>query len=473
MPVDRAATAPKVSTPSGHLSEQQVSVAWTVAATSFGFALIQLDVTIVNVALPRIGADLATGVAGLQWIVDAYALVFAALLLSAGFIGDRFGARRVYQAGLALFALASLGCGLAAALPTLIAARALQGVGAALMLPSSLALLNRAAGHDATLRAKAIGWWTAAGSITIAAGPIVGGAILGVTSWRAIFLVNLPVCAVGAWLSLRVPHVPRQTGGRGHDILGQVLGCLALAGLVGAVIEAKPLGLAHPVVLSGAALGVAATLAFLWVEKRAAAPMLPLGLFKAPGFAACLAYGVIVNLTYYGIVFVLSLYLQKALGYSAARAGLAYLPLTATFFIVNVASGSLVSRFGARPPMIIGALVDALGFGLLLFLGSASPYSAMLLPFALMPAGMGTGVPAMTGAILASVPKERAGIASAVLNAGRQAGGAMGVALFGALAGAEADHIVAGLHLSALVAVLLLCLAAALAFAFVPRRIDS
>ncbi len=446
------------------------TIRWTVSATSFGFALVQLDVTIVNVALPRIGSDLGTSVAGLQWVVDAYALVFAALLLTAGFLGDRFGAKRLYFGGLGLFALASLCCGLAATAGTLIVGRALQGIGAAAMLPSSLALLNQASGHDAKLRAWAVGWWTAAGSITIAAGPIVGGLILGAASWRAIFLVNLPICALGAWLTSRVPDTDRTNGKRGFDPLGQILGIVALGALVGAVIETKPLGLTHPLVLAGFALGVAAALAFVAVETKASTPMLPLGLFRAPGFAACIIYGTVVNLTYYGIVFVLSLYLQRGLGYGAVATGFAYLPLTATFFAVNVLSGTLVGRFGSRPSMVWGAVVDAIGFALLLRLSLGSPYAAMLLPFALIPAGMGTGVPAMTTAILAGTAKEMSGIASAVLNAARQAGGALGVALFGALAGETPDHVVSGLHASAVAAVALLLCAAVLSAWAVPRR---
>ena len=443
------------------------TVHWTTLATSFGFALIQLDVTIVNVALPRIGESLQTGIAGLQWVVDAYALVFAALLLTAGFLGDRFGARKVYLSGLALFALASLACGVAPDAEWLVAGRVLQGVGAAAMLPASLTLLNHAAGHDAKLRAKAVGWWTAAGSITIAAGPVVGGLTLAVARGRMIFLVNLPICLIGALLTLRVPETERRQGG-GFDFLGQILGIVALAALVGAIIEGKPLGVGSPRVLALFAAGVAAGIGFVVAESRVASPMLPLKLFRAPGFAVCVVYGMATNLTYYGIVFVLSLYLQKTLGYSPAQAGLAFLPLTATFFIVNVASGTLVGRWGSRPPMVGGALVDAAGFALLLTLGPHAGFAALVVPFVLTPAGMGTGVPAMTTAVLAGVDKALSGVASATLNAARQAGGAMGVALFGALAGE--GHVVAGLHAAAMIAAGLLVAVAVAAAVLVPRR---
>ena len=301
-------------------------------------------------------------------------------------------------------------------------------------------------------------------------GPIVGGLILGVTSWRAIFLVNLPVCALGAALALRVPETVRENWGRGFDPVGQILGIVALGALVASVIEAKPLGLTDPLVLGGFTTALAAGLAFVAVEARIATPMLPLSLFRAPGFSVCIVYGMAANLTYYGIVFVLSLYLQSGLGYGAAETGLAYLPLTATFFVVNVTAGLLVGRYGSRPPMVWGAVVDALGFALLLGLGLQSPYVAMILPFALMPAGMGTGVPAMTTAVLASVDKGMAGTASAVLNAARQAAGAMGVALFGAFAGDSPTHIVSGLHASATIAVVLMLIVAATAAVGIPKR---
>ncbi len=448
-----------------HTPPDNHRIGLTVTAASFGFALIQLDVTVVNVALPSIARSLGADTAHLQWVVDAYALSFAALLLSAGFIGDRLGARRVYLVGLGLFALASAACGLCPDTAWLIGARVAQGVGAAAMLPCSLTLINHAAGHDRALRARAVGWWTAAGGVSIAAGPIVGGLLLGVSGWRSLFLINLPVCAVAALLALKVEEARGEepAAGRGLDPAGQTLAALAMAGLTAAVIEAKPLGLASLLVWALFGLGAAAGAGFVWVERRSRAPMLPLGLFARPGFAPAVAYGVIANLTYYGMVFVLSLYLQRTLGYAPLIAGLAYLPLTATFFGVNVLSGWWVSRAGSRTPMVWGALIDAAGFALLLSLGAASPYGWMLPAFVLMPGGMGSGVPAMTTAVLASVDKAQSGIASGALNAARQAGGAIGVALFGALAAGDGAHIVLGLHLSAAIAVGLLLAAALIA----------
>jgi len=445
------------------------TAAVVTAAASFGFALVQLDVTIVNVALPKIGSTLGLDVSGLQWIVDAYALAFAALLLTGGWLGDRFGARRIYLGGMVVFALASLGCALAPSGAWLIAWRVVQGIGAAAMLPTSLTLINHATGHDSKLRAQMIGWWTAAGSITIAAGPIIGGLLIGLAGWQSIFYVNVPLCAAGLLLTWRLPEATRSEGARGFDLAGQLLAIVALATFTGSVIEARLAGIGSALVIGGFVVALAAALLFILVESRASAPMLPLRLFRSEGFSAAVGYGIIVNFTYYGIVFVLSLYLQRVLGYSAIATGLAYLPLTASFFGVNLFSGWLIGKIGSRLPMIAGAFIDAVGFALLLLLGAGSAYWMMLAPFALMPLGMGLGVPAMTTAVLVSVDRKEAGIASGVLNAARQAGGAIGVALFGALSGDKVAHIVIGLHRSALAAIALLLIGAALAIFAFPR----
>ncbi|GLQ88413.1 MFS transporter [Dyella flagellata] len=451
----------------------QHNIARVTTAASFGFALVQLDVTIVNVALPRIASELHAGVAGLQWVVDAYALAFAVLLLSMGYLGDHLGARRVYLGGMLLFALASVFCGCSGNSTMLIAGRTLQGVGAAAMLPCSLALLSHATAHEHALRARAVGWWTASGAIAIAAGPIIGGLLMSVTSWRSIFFVNVPICALGAWLTWRVPETERKEHNGRFDLRGQALAIAALTGLTMAVIEAKPLGWTHPLVLACVGMALLAAPLFVYVESRCTVPMLPLKFFRAPGFSVAVAYGVIVNLSYYGIVFLLSLYLQQVHGYSALRTGLAYLPLTATFFGVNVFSGWLVGRSGARLPMVLGALIDGAGFALLLLLDAGSPYLLMLPAFALLPCGMGLGVPAMTTTVLGAVDKRVSGTASGVLNAARQAAGAIGVALFGSLAGSSNDMIVRGLHRSAWIALVMLLMAAALAFRGIAVRIGT
>lgn len=439
-------------------------------ATSFGFVVVQLDVTIVNVALPRIGADLGTGSAGLQWVVDAYTLAFAVLLLSAGALGDRLGSKKAYLAGFLVFTAASVGCGLAPGGAALIVARAFQGMGAALLVPSSLALLNHAFAHDPRQRARAIGMWTAASAVAIASGPVVGALLLRSLGWRSIFFVNVPLCAVGLALTLRaVRQALHDEVDHPLDLPGQFLAIAALTGLTGAVIEFRPLGPLHPLVLGGLALAAAAGAGFVAVERRVRAPMLPLAFFQLPNVSAATVFGILVNFTYYGVVFVLSFYLQQTHGYSPLRAGLAYLPLTATFVFSNLSSGWMAGRYGPRTPMVLGALIGAAGFGLLRRLDAASPFLAMLPAFVLIPGGMGLAVPAMTTKILSSVDRARSGTASGVLNAARQAGGAMGVAVFGALAGGSNGRVVAGLHASALISCVLLLGAALLARSIRPH----
>jgi DHA2 family methylenomycin A resistance protein-like MFS transporter len=441
---------------------------WVIAAASFGFMVVQLDVTIVNVALPAMARDLGGGTAGLQWVVDAYTLAFAVLLLSAGVLGDLFGARRLYLAGFGLFAAASAGAALAPNAGLLIAARAIQGAAAALMVPNSLVVLNFATGHDDKLRARAVGIWTAASGMSIGIGPVVGGLLLSF-GWRSIFWVNLPICLVGAALTLAfAPVTPLHPEDRRLDLPGQVLAILALTGLVGGVIEARPLGLTHPLVIGAGLLFVAAAIGFVLVEQRTRAPMLPLHFFRKAGFDAAVGYGVAVNLSYYGVLFVLALYLQGAHGWTPLQAGLAILPLTLTFIVSNLVSGWLIGRFGSRFPMMIGGLIGAVGYGLLITLDARSSFAHMLPIFLLIPFGMGLGVPAMTTAILAGVDHAWSGTASAVLNAARQAAGAMGVAIFGALA--ANGEAVRGLHASGLVSAALLLTGAALAWRWVAGK---
>jgi DHA2 family methylenomycin A resistance protein-like MFS transporter len=296
------------------------------------------------------------------------------------------------------------------------------------MLPNSLALLNQSFGHEPKLRARAVGLWTASGAISIAAGPVAGGLLIAAFGWRSIFLVNLPICAAGLLATLLwiprpqtaqrgAPAAARGNTGatpRGIDLTGQCLAIVALTAFVAAVIEWRPLGFAHPLVAGGFVAALLAAGAFLFVEARVARPMLPLSLFGTRTFSAAVLFGICVNLTYYGMVFVLSLYLQRVRGYTPLQAGLAFLPLTGGFLISNVASGWVIGRLGVRVPMILGAITAGLGYGLLHLVDAGTPLIGLLLPFLLIPSGMGLAVPAMTTAVLASTEARRAGRAPRV-----------------------------------------------------------
>ena len=428
------------------------SFALVVLATCMAFVVGQLDVTIVNVALPAMAHALGADVAGLQWVVDAYAVAFAAFMLSAGALGDRFGARRAFQWGMAIFALASIACALAPTAGALDAARAVQGFGAAVMLPNSLALLNHALAHDARARARGIGYWTAAGSISIALGPVLGGLLVSGVGWPAIFWVNVPLCVAGFWLSRHLQETPTGRDRPPLDVAGQLLATLLLAALIATLIESRARGFGDPLVWGGGVATLALAAALAVVERRAAAPVIATDLFALRDFRGAVFFGTVVNGTYYGAIFVIALFLQVARHYTPIQAGLAFLPLTAGFFLSNVLSGRVVTRFGTRKPMIVGALIDLAGFGVLALASTTASLPLMLLGFLLIPTGMGLAVPAMTTTVLSAVDKSRSALAAAILNTARQAAGAIGVAVFGALAHGDADHIGAGLRLTCLVA---------------------
>ncbi|MBN9384185.1 MAG: MFS transporter [Chitinophagaceae bacterium] len=429
------------NTPSG----KKLSFGYIVTTTSLAFVVSQLDVSIVNIALPSIADAFSADISSLQWIADAYTVAFAALMLSAGGMSDRLGSRRIFQSGLLIFGLASTGCGLAWNTGSLVAFRALQGIGAATMIPSSLSILNQAFSHQADQRARAVALWTMAGGISIAAGPILGGLFLHISSWRLIFIVNIPICLIGLLLSARLNESERHPH-QGLDIPGQFLWMLALTAFIMGIIEWHSLGIHHPLIIGCFLFSGLMLLLFLRLERQAKAPILPLDLFKTPVFNVLLLLGVVVNNAYYGTVFVLSLYLQNVLHYASVRAGLAFLPLTGGFIISNLLSGKLMAKYGIRLPLLFGALLASAGYAGLLVATSDTSYWKLLVPFIIIPLGMGVAVPAMTTGILSSVEKTRSGTASAILNTTRQAAGAMGVAIFGAMANGGAGAIAAAVR---------------------------
>lgn len=404
--------------------------------TGIGFLLVQLDVSIMNVALAPIAADIDTGVTGLQWIVDAYAIAFASLLLSAGALGDRIGSRRSFIAGLALFITASLGCATAPNVATLIVARSLQGAGASTLVPCSLALLNHAARNDSGARARAVGLWTAAGSLGLALGPVLGGMLVTTLGWRFVFLVNLPIGLAGLGLVYRfVEEAPKH--GHGADIPGQVLAFAGLLCLTGSVIQAAPLGWLNPTIAIGLIMALASLIGFLYVERHSAEPMLPLGFFRDPTFSAAVLVGFLLNFSIYGALFVIGLCFQRIDHWSPMQSGLALLPLAVAVGVANLGAGWLTGFAPPRTIMSAGLLLAAVGMFLLRDIGSPVPYAAVLPGLVILPFGIGIAVPVMTTSLLGAVPRSHSGVASGILNAVRQAGGALGVAIFGAFLGGQ------------------------------------
>jgi len=385
---------------------------------TLGYGLVLLDVTIVNVALEPIAEGLGASRADLQWVVDGYALALASLMLSAGQIADAFGRRRVFGAGMALFGIASVACALAPSAGVLVAGRVVQGIGAAALLPASLSLVT-AARPEPDERARAIAIWAGLGSLGLVAGPLLGGVLSDVIGWRAVFWAGVPVC-VAALLGLRlVPESRSPEGGR-LDLPGQVAGAVCLAALVGGLIEGRPLAL----LVSAAALA-----ALIAAERRAAWPMLELRYFRDAGFSAPNAGAGLMNLGTLGSLFVLSLLLQAHDGLSPAAAGVRLIPLALPL--------ALIPPFAPRLPAALGLAGTGAALLTLALLGDDASYAAMLGPLVLAGVSLGVATPALVTRAVAAVPADRAGMAAAVNNTARQAGGAVGVALIGGVAGAR------------------------------------
>ena len=426
----------------------------TLVVMCVGMFLVLLDVTIVNVALPRLRDDLGASVGSLQWIVDGYAVALASLMLPCGDLGDRHGHKRVVLAGLAAFGAGSLAAGLAPGAGLLVAGRVVQGVGAALLLPGTLAVVSRAY-PDAAERARAIGIWAAISSLALPAGVIAGGALVDGPGWRWAFLVNLPLVAVALPVTARVVRESREPGARAPDVPGAALTAALLAALIFAIIAGS----------LAAGLAAAALLAALVaVERRRSDPMLPAALFRRPAFAAANTVAAAMNLGTLGTLFVLTLFLQDVQGRSALGAGVAILPAFGLLAVVAPLTGRLVGRIGPRGPMVAGLLVSAAGLALL-------ADDALLVASMLWGLGLGLLTPAVVAAAMGAVQADRAGLAAAVNNTARQAGGAIGIAASGAVAGSPARAgFVHAFHGVALGAAGLYVAAAALAWAAVPSR---
>jgi EmrB/QacA subfamily drug resistance transporter len=417
------------------LSYSSAAGRWVLAVSVLGSGIAALDATVVNIALPTIGRDFHAGVAALQWVMNGYTLTLAAFLLIGGSLGDRFGRRKVYLIGTVWFALASAGCGLAPDVAFLIITRVLQGAGAALLTPGSLAILE--ASFRPADRARAIGAWSGLGGIAVAAGPLVGGYLISAASWRWIFFINVPIAVLVIVLSAR--HVPesRDPAAAGPtDYLGAAALVVFLSGITFAFIEAPALGWSSPAVLTMALLGVLGLLAFLTWERHTPSPMLPLSVFAQRQFAAVNAVAFVVYAALTGATFLLPVVLQVVSGYSPLGSGLALLPLTIIMLALSGRSGQLAARIGPRLQLSVGPLVIGAGLALLTLAPSGSSYVLYVLP-AVVVFGLGLAITVapLTATAMSSAPADRAGIASAVNNDVARFGGLLAVAILPALAG--------------------------------------
>jgi EmrB/QacA subfamily drug resistance transporter len=409
----------------------------TLVATILGSTVVFLDATVVNVALPAISDDLDAGLAGQQWVVEAYMLTMVSLLLVGGSLGDQFGRRRMFVAGLLAFGATSALCAVAPSDEFLVGARALQGVAGALLVPGSLAIV--AATFEGEARGKAVGTWTAWTGIATVIGPAGGGALIGLLSWRAIFWVNLPLIAATVYLTLRVVEESSDPDAfRGIDWPGIALSAAGLGGPVFALIEQPTRGWGDPLVWVPLLAGVACFAAFLLWETRAKHPMLDLGLFRIRNFSVA---NVTTFATYAGLmggIFFVSLFLQQVAGYSPLEAGLATTPISVLLFLLSPRFGRLASGSGPRLPMTAGPIVGGLGLLLMLRVGAGADYWTEVLPAILVfGLGLAATVAPLTATVLDSVAERRVGIASGINNGVSRVAGLLAIAVLGAVISAH------------------------------------
>jgi MFS transporter, DHA2 family, methylenomycin A resistance protein len=429
-----------------------------LAAAVLGFFMITLDAVVVNVALPSIRAGLGGGITGLQWVVDGYTLMFAALLLTAGSLSDRLGARRAFSAGMAVFVLASIACGLAPGLALLVGARFVQGAAAAAMMPASMALI-REAFPDARARGRAVGVWAMGGAAASSSGPVLGG-VLNLIDWRLVFFLNVPAGVTALVLLARTRRSPQQVVP--FDVAGQLTGVLAMGGLTFGAIQAGAHGFTDPLVIAAFAVAVAALAGFVRSQQLVRHPMMPLELFRSRTVVIIVVSGFAFMVGYYGLPFVMSLFLQQHRGLSALQTGVVFLPMMLIGLVLTPFSARLGERLGRKRLIVAGLLLMTAGLAVI----GLAPASAPLWMFAALMALVGLGGPTVsppaTAVLLDAVPHQQAGVASGVFNTSRQVGGALAVAVFGGLLAGPATFV-RGVHTSLLIAAAVLVLTTVLA----------
>ncbi|MFI2430569.1 MFS transporter [Streptomyces sp. NPDC018693] len=450
---------------SGAATRQSLAPLLAVCA---GYFMVILDVTIVNVAVPAVGRDLSASLTGIQWITDGYTLSFAGLLLTGGTLGDRLGNRRIFCTGVVVFTAASAGCALAPNTATLVVTRLVEGAGAALIVPGSLALLQQEYASTAE-RARAFGLWGSMAGIAASAGPLLGGLLVTTMGWRWVFFINLPVG--GACLLLTLRHVARSPRRieRPVDWPAQFAIVTAVALLTAVLNEAGRLGWTAPALLTGAGLCVSAAAAFVLRERSARAPVLPLWLLRSRAMSGGAAIGLLFNFAFYGMIFTASLYFQHHRDLTALQTGIALFPAVAMTMFASVLSGRIARRTGHRPLVITGMLLGASGLAGWAAVGSHPVYLLLVAPMAAVGFGTSFALTGSTATVMSASPEGYSGTASAFFNTTRQVGSAAGIALGGSLLASTADFVT-GLRTSLAIGAAAYLIAAALAAFCVPRK---
>lgn len=449
---------------------------WVLAATIVGSSMAFIDGSVVSVALPAMQADLAAPVREAQWVVNAYMLILGALILVGGAAGDRFGRRRAFVIGVITFTLASIGCGLAPNALVLIAARAVQGAGAALLVPSSLAIIS--AVFPEQERGRAIGTWAGASALTTALGPVLGGWLTDAWSWRAIFFINVPIAIVAVALALW--HMPETRGDDASarvDWTGGVLAVTGLGSITYGLTLASDGGWLDPLVLSALLVGGAVLGVFVWFESRSRSPMMPLHLFRHSNFSGANAITLLLYFSLSGALFFVPFNLIRIQGYSAALAGAAFLPMTLIMGVLSRWSGGLIERYGPRRLLMIGPTISAVGFALFAVPGIGGSYwTTFFPPLAVLGFGMAVSVAPLTTAVMRAADDRHAGVASGINNATARVAGMLAVALLGAIAvgefGRALNDRLDRLHPSSEIRTALLAEVPKLAEAAVPPQVD-
>ena len=443
---------------------------WTLGAVAFGLFMIMLDNTVVFVALASIQEDLKISTSELEWVVNGYALTFAVLMLTGGKLADHYGRRRLFVIGIAVFTIASLWCGLADTGGELIAARLVQGLGAALMSPATLGII--AATFPPAQRGMAIGIWAGVSAMALAIGPLVGGLLTEHVGWEWVFFVNVPVGVLGVAASyLLIPESRDESAEQRLDIPGQLLGGLGLFALTFGLIEANHYGWGDPVIIGSFAAAAVLLGSFVRYESRTRAPMLDLSLFRSATYAGANLVMLLVALAMFGVFFFVSLYMQNILGFSAVEAGAAFLPMTLLIMVVAPIAGKKSDRFGSRTLVTVGLVLVAVQLLYFSRLDQEASFWTLLPALLLGGIGMAMTMTPTTAAAVRAVPVNKAGIGSAVLNAARQVGGSIGIALMGAIVAGRAgdsrspDAFMDGFSTALLVAAVIALVGAAVAFA--------